>query len=154
MSVWRVGAAIRIYSTSMPFPHRDFVVNIVSHTGISYLSMHTGLDMYSRYIHVGILYIWSCLYCTAYICASLEGTTKRSSPTKALPVALMRFSPLLVSGMSVLPVCLAGSSDVWSVMLMRRMDTRICTLQGFSLRMYMWPLVSMCMFYGVLYDVI
>lgn len=38
--------------------------------------------------------------------ASLEGTMRRSSPTRAFPVARIRFSPLAVRGMSVLPVCL------------------------------------------------
>jgi hypothetical protein len=41
------------------------------------------------------------------IWARLEGTIKRSSPTKALPVAMIRFSPLAVRGMSELPVCLS-----------------------------------------------
>ena len=37
--------------------------------------------------------------------ASCEGTINRSSPTSALPVALILFSPLAVSGSSVVPVC-------------------------------------------------
>ena len=39
-----------------------------------------------------------------YMCASLEGTISRSSPTRALPVDLIRFSPFPVRGNSVLPV--------------------------------------------------
>ena len=41
-----------------------------------------------------------------YMWASLEGTMRRSSPTRAFPVARIRFSPLAVRGMSVVPVCL------------------------------------------------
>ena len=40
----------------------------------------------------------------AYICAKLLGTINLSSPTSALPVALTRFSPFSVSGMSETPV--------------------------------------------------
>jgi hypothetical protein len=47
------------------------------------------------------------------MCARFEGTMSLSSPTKALPVALMRFSPLDVSGRSVVPVCLSEIS--WSL---------------------------------------
>jgi hypothetical protein len=41
-----------------------------------------------------------------YICASFDGFMSLSSPTSALPVAIIRFSPLAVSGSSVVPVCL------------------------------------------------
>jgi hypothetical protein len=40
-----------------------------------------------------------------YTWASFLGTISRSSPTNALPVARIRFSPLAVSGRSVDPVC-------------------------------------------------
>lgn len=38
------------------------------------------------------------------MCATFLGTISRSSPTKALPVFLMRFSPFSVRGSSVVPV--------------------------------------------------
>lgn len=44
--------------------------------------------------------------------ASVEGTISRSGPTSALPVAIIRFSPLAVSGMSVVPVCLGSELDI------------------------------------------
>lgn len=40
-----------------------------------------------------------------YMCAILDGTISLSSPTSALPVARILFSPLAVSGMSEVPVC-------------------------------------------------
>ena len=40
-----------------------------------------------------------------HMCFSCFGTMSLSSPTRALPVARTRFSPLDVSGMSELPVC-------------------------------------------------
>jgi hypothetical protein len=39
-----------------------------------------------------------------YMWTSCFGTIKRSSPTRARPVARTRFSPLLVRGMSEVPV--------------------------------------------------
>ena len=39
------------------------------------------------------------------MCARFFGTMRRSSPISALPVALIRFSPLAVKGSSVVPVC-------------------------------------------------
>lgn len=39
------------------------------------------------------------------MCVSLFGTTRRSFPTNARPVATTRFSPAFVSGISVKPVC-------------------------------------------------
>jgi len=39
-----------------------------------------------------------------YMCAIFEGTISLSSPTSALPVARIRFSPFAVSGMSDVPV--------------------------------------------------
>lgn len=39
-----------------------------------------------------------------YMCARFPGTMSLSSPTRALPVARMRFSPLAVRGSSVVPV--------------------------------------------------
>jgi len=39
------------------------------------------------------------------MCATLEGTISLSSPTRAFPVARMRFSPLAVNDMSEVPVC-------------------------------------------------
>jgi len=38
--------------------------------------------------------------------ARFRGTINLSSPTRALPVAIIRFSPLAVNGSSVVPVCL------------------------------------------------
>jgi hypothetical protein len=40
-----------------------------------------------------------------YMCTRCLGATSLSSPTRALPVALTRFSPFLVRGKSVVPVC-------------------------------------------------
>jgi hypothetical protein len=40
-----------------------------------------------------------------YMWASFRGTIKRSSPTNALPVAMILFSPSVVNGSSVVPVC-------------------------------------------------
>lgn len=40
-----------------------------------------------------------------YMCATLDGTISLSSPTRALPVARILFSPLGVRGMSEVPVC-------------------------------------------------
>ena len=40
----------------------------------------------------------------SYMCDILLGTISLSGPTKALPVARMRFSPFAVSGMSLVPV--------------------------------------------------
>ena len=40
------------------------------------------------------------------MCARFRGTINLSSPIRALPVALIRFSPLAVNGSSVVPVCL------------------------------------------------
>ena len=39
-----------------------------------------------------------------YMWANFEGTMSRSSPTSALPVARIRFSPFAVRGMSEVPV--------------------------------------------------
>jgi hypothetical protein len=39
------------------------------------------------------------------MCARLPGTMRRSSPTSAFPVAMMRFSPVRVRGISDTPVC-------------------------------------------------
>ena len=39
-----------------------------------------------------------------YMCARFPGTISRSSPTRALPVARILFSPLAVRGSSVVPV--------------------------------------------------
>lgn len=57
-----------------------------------------------------------------YICARFPGTINRSSPTSALPVARIRFSPLAVSGMSVTPVWRPLSDH--SVSPWRTMKTR------------------------------
>lgn len=46
-----------------------------------------------------------------YMCARLRGTMRRSLPMRALPVALIRFSPFGVNGSSVVPVCLEFSSQ-------------------------------------------
>ena len=54
--------------------------------------------------------------------ASLAGTIRRSGPTRALPVALILFSPLAVSGMSVRPVWRPSSDH--SVSPWRTMKTR------------------------------
>lgn len=54
--------------------------------------------------------------------AILDGTINRSSPTSALPVALIRFSPLAVNGSSVEPVCRPFSDH--SVSPWRMMNTR------------------------------
>lgn len=45
---------------------------------------------------------------------------RRSSPTRAFPVARTLFSPLAVSGMSVLPVCLPLSDHSVSPCLMMK----------------------------------
>lgn len=57
-----------------------------------------------------------------YICARFPGTINLSSPTNALPVAFMRFSPAAVRGSSVVPVCLPLSDH--SVSPCRIMKTR------------------------------
>lgn len=57
-----------------------------------------------------------------YMWAILEGTMRRSSPTRALPVARTLFSPLAVSGMSVFPVWRPSSDH--SVSPWRMMKTR------------------------------
>lgn len=54
--------------------------------------------------------------------ASFEGTINRSSPINALPVALIRFSPLAVKWSSVEPVCRPFSDH--SVSPWRMMNTR------------------------------
>ena len=54
--------------------------------------------------------------------AIFDGTINRSSPTSALPVALTRFSPLVVNGSSVEPVCRPLSDH--SVSPWRIMNTR------------------------------
>lgn len=56
------------------------------------------------------------------MCARFPGTINRSSPTSALPVALIRFSPFAVRGISVLPVCRPLSDH--SVSPWRIMKTR------------------------------
>ena len=70
----------------------------------------------------------------AYICANLPGTISRSSPTRAAPVARIRFSPFAVSGMSVVPVCRPFSDQ--AVSPCRIMKTR--GLTGGILRMMLW----------------
>lgn len=55
-----------------------------------------------------------------YICARFLGTINRSSPTNALPVALIRFSPLAVRGISDVPVCLPFSDHSVSPCLMMK----------------------------------
>lgn len=58
----------------------------------------------------------------AYTCASFFGTTSLSSPTRALPVARIRFSPFAVSGRSVSPVCRPfrdHSVSPWRIMKQR-----------------------------------
>lgn len=57
-----------------------------------------------------------------YMCARFPGTISLSSPTRALPVARIRFSPFAVRGMSVLPVCLPLRDH--SVSPCRTMKTR------------------------------
>jgi hypothetical protein len=51
-----------------------------------------------------LAWFWKGGWGGGYMCARLLGTIKRSSPTRAFPVARMRFSPLAVRGMSVVPV--------------------------------------------------
>lgn len=58
----------------------------------------------------------------AYMWRSFLGTISRSFPTRARPVAVTRFSPSAVSGMSVLPVCLPLRDH--SVSPWRTMKTR------------------------------
>jgi hypothetical protein len=57
-----------------------------------------------------------------YMCARFEGTIKRSSPTRAFPVARTRFSPFSVRGMSEMPVWRPLSDH--SVSPWRMMKTR------------------------------
>lgn len=60
--------------------------------------------------------------------ASFLGTIKRSLPTNAFPVAITRFSPLAVNGMSVTPVWRPLSDH--SVSPWRTMKTRGVDMAG------------------------
>ena len=62
--------------------------------------------------------------------ASFEGTMSRSSPTRALPVARIRFSPFSVRGSSVVPVCRPLSDH--SVSPCRMMKARGVVIVGFG----------------------
>lgn len=58
----------------------------------------------------------------SYTCTRFFGTINRSLPTSALPVALIRFSPLDVRGRSVVPVCRPlrdHSVSPWRIMKQR-----------------------------------
>lgn len=62
------------------------------------------------------------------MCATLDGTISLSSPTRAFPVARMRFSPLAVNGMSDVPVCRPLSDH--SVSPWRMMKARGVVIAG------------------------
>ena len=62
--------------------------------------------------------------------AIFDGTINRSSPTSALPVALIRFSPLAVNGSSVEPVWRPFSDH--SVSPCRIMKTRGVVMARFK----------------------
>lgn len=65
--------------------------------------------------------------------AILDGTINRSSPMSALPVALIRFSPLAVNGSSVDPVCRPFSDH--SVSPWRMMNTLGVVMAGLQVIM-------------------
>lgn len=80
------------------------------------------------------------------MCARFRGTMRRSSPTRALPVARMRFSPLAVRGMSVVPVCRPLRDH--SVSPWRMMKTRgvvmLMGCQGGLSAFFLWEYGSVC----------